>query len=82
MWNSLRIEPSSEKGLLHIIKNGESVKKFINTEIGDYMKYYDALYNAIQYNKPVPVSPIEAMQVIEVIEAILKSNTEKKVIYL
>lgn len=76
------IEPASEKGLLHVIKNGTSVKEFISTETGDYMKYYDGMYEAIQNNKPVPVSPIEAMQVIQVIEAIMQSNSEKKVIHL
>lgn len=76
------IEPATEKGLLHFLKNGESHKEFISTEKGDYMKYYDGVYKAIKNNKNLPVSATEATQVIEIIEACNKSNSEKKIIQL
>ena len=76
------IEPDSEKGLLHVIKNGKSFKESIPTEQGNYMLYYDGVYNAVRNNKSLPVSGKEALQVIKVIEAAIKSNNEKKVIEL
>jgi len=76
------VEPESEKGLLHIIKNGESIKELIPTEKGDYMAYYEGIYNAIRNNKPLPVTAEEATNVIRIIEASIKSNNLKRVIDL
>ena len=76
------IEPENEKGLLHTEKDGNIVKEYIPTLKGDYMAYYDGIYEAIRNNKEVPVEAKDAMQVIKVIEAALKSNKERKVIDL
>ncbi len=76
------IEPDSEKGLLHIMKDGKSHKELITSEKGNYMAYYDAIYETIRKNKPLPVTPHEAMQVIQIIEAAIKSDTEKRIIEL
>lgn len=76
------IEPESEKGLLHILKKSKSHKEFITTEKGNYMAYYDGIYNAIKHSKSLPVSAVEATQVIEIIEACIKSDSEKRVIKL
>ncbi|WP_179021058.1 Gfo/Idh/MocA family oxidoreductase [Winogradskyella forsetii] len=80
--NNWGVEPESEKGLLHIMKDGRSYKQSVNTEIGDYMTYYDGISEAILNNKPLPVSANEAKQVIQIIEAAIKSNLEKRVIEL
>jgi len=76
------IEPDSERGLLHIMKNGKSEKKIVTTEKGNYMDYFDGIYNAIRNDDPVPVSANEGKLVIEVIEAAIQSDNEKKVIEL
>lgn len=76
------IEPASEKGLLHILKNGDSYKELVSTEKGNYMEYYEGIYQAIKNKKEVPVSATEAMQVIEIIEACNKSNSEKRIIQI
>lgn len=76
------IEPDSERGLLHIMKDGKSQKKFIPSEIGNYMEYYDGIYDSIRKNTPLPVTANEAMQVIKIIEAAIKSNKEKRIIEL
>mgnify|MGYP003631152510 FL=1 len=76
------LEPLSEKGLLHTIIDGKIVKKQITSEKGDYMYYYNAIFETLRNNKPVPVSGKEAMQVIQVIEAAIQSDSEKKVIHL
>lgn len=74
------VEPDSEQGLLHIMKDGKSHKNFVSSEIGDYMAYYNGIYEAIRHKKPLPVTAEEGAQVIRVIEAALKSNIEKQVI--
>lgn len=73
------IEPDTERGLLHVMRNQKSVKELITTEKGNYMEYFDGMYDAIRNDKPVPVSAKEGKQVIEVIEAAIQSNKDKKV---
>ena len=75
-------EPNNEKGILHTEKDGKITKEHIPTLKGNYMVYYDGMYDAIRNNKPVPVTAEDGKKVIEIIEAALKSNSEKKVINL
>ncbi|MFG6685774.1 Gfo/Idh/MocA family oxidoreductase [Mariniflexile sp. HNIBRBA6329] len=75
-------EPATEKGLLHTEKNGQIIKEHIPSLKGDYMAYYDGIYEAIKHNKPVPVTAEDGMLVIRVIEAALKSNSERKIVTL
>lgn len=76
------IEPESEKGILHTLKNDQFYKEFVNSKPGNYMEYYNGISEAILNNKPLPVTAIEAMQVIQIIEAAVQSNQEKRVIEL
>ncbi|WP_400077552.1 Gfo/Idh/MocA family oxidoreductase [Winogradskyella sp. R77965] len=71
-------EPKAEEGLLHTGKNGEIVRERVTSLNGNYMEYYDGIYDAIRHNKAVPVSGNEGMNVIKVIEAAIKSNTKKR----
>lgn len=80
--NDWGIEPDSEKGLLHTEKNGIIIKEYIPSLKGDYMEYYDGIYEAIRNNTSVPVSGTEGMNVIKVIETAIKSNREKRVVGL
>lgn len=75
-------EPDQEQGLLHVIKNGESVKEVIPAEQGNYIAYYNGVYDAIANNKALPVTAEEATDVIKIIEASIKSNLEKRVVVL
>ncbi|MCB0475785.1 MAG: Gfo/Idh/MocA family oxidoreductase [Flavobacteriaceae bacterium] len=76
------VEPDCESGLLHTEKNGHIVKEYIPTFTGNYMNYYNAVYDAIRNNGPVPVSAEDGMLVIKLIEAALQSNRERCVINL
>ncbi len=76
------IEPHDEKGLLHTEIDGKIIREHIPSLNGNYMEYYDGIYDAIRNNKSVPVSGTEGMNVIKVIEAAIKSNKEKKRINL
>lgn len=73
-------ESDKDKGLLNTEIGGKIVKEYIPTLKGNYMEYYDGIYEALRNNKQVPVSAEEGMNVIKIIEAALKSNQERKVI--
>tara|TARA_R110002050_G_scaffold53118_2_gene120838 strand:- start:78820 stop:79863 length:1044 start_codon:yes stop_codon:yes gene_type:complete len=75
-------ESDNDKGLLHTQKDGKIIKEYIVSLKGNYMEYYDSIYDAIRNKKIVPVTAIEGMRVIKIIEAALKSNIERKVIDL
>ena len=70
-------EPESQKGLLHTEKDGEIIRKYIQSEQGNYNEFYDGIYEAIRNNKPLPVNPEESVNVIKIIEAAYKSNQTK-----
>ena len=74
------IEPESEQGLLHTEKDGRIIHEKISTEKGDYMGYYEALYQSLVHGKPLAVKPDESIEVINVIEKAFESNRLKKVI--
>lgn len=76
------IESEKEMGLLNVIVEGKNINKKIPTLNGNYGEYYDQMYHAITNNKTVPVSGEDALQVIQIIEAAIKSNIEKRVIEL
>ncbi len=76
------IEPASEKGLLHVERDGQEYREYIETLKGDYNDYFKLVYEAIRFNKAVPVSAGEGMNVIRVIEAAFESNATRKVVAL
>lgn len=73
-------EPESESGLLHTEINGKTVREKVATLKGNYFEYYDAVYNAIINNKPMPVTADDGIRVMKIIEAAVKSSKEKRVI--
>jgi predicted dehydrogenase len=74
------VEPASEYGLLHTEKDGVIIKERVPSEVGNYLDYYDGVYNAIRKGAPMPVTCHEATDVMRIIEAAVKSSNEKKVI--
>lgn len=76
------VEPESAKGLLHTMKNGKISRELIPSLPGNYMEYYDGIYEALRNGKPVPVTGTDGMNVIKVIEAAMESNNTRKVIAL
>ncbi len=75
-------ESTNEKGFLHTEKDGKIIKEHITSLKGNYMIYYDAIFNAIRFNKTVPITGYEGLNVIKIIEAILKSNHLNKKVTL
>ncbi|MDO1514820.1 Gfo/Idh/MocA family oxidoreductase [Maribacter confluentis] len=76
------IEPENEMGLLHAEIDGYENRIKVPTLAGNYMQYFDGVVDAIRNDKTLPVTGEEAALVIEVIEACLASNKEKRVIAL
>ncbi|CAN5269368.1 Gfo/Idh/MocA family oxidoreductase [soil metagenome] len=54
----------------------------IETEPGSYMDFYNNVYEAIQQKKDLLVKPEEAMYGIQIIEAAIESNKQKKQVQL
>jgi predicted dehydrogenase len=71
-------EPISLEGLLHTELNGETVRKNIPTERGDYGKFYALLFEALRKGTALPVTAQEGRNVIALIESALQSTAEKK----
>jgi scyllo-inositol 2-dehydrogenase (NADP+) len=74
------IEPETEKGLLHSLKNNEIARELLTPPQGNYMDYFDQLYTAIRFNGSLPVTAIEGLEVIKVIETAIESNKEGRVV--
>ncbi len=75
-------EPETERGLLHTEKEGTIVREYIPSLRGNYMDYYDNIFDAIRNNMPVPVTAEDGLNVIRTIELAFKSSKEKKVVEL
>jgi predicted dehydrogenase len=74
------VEPENQKGLLHTEKDGKVVREYIPSLKGNYGEYYDAMYEAIRNNKPLPVTAEDGRNVIRIIEGAYQSNKEKKTV--
>lgn len=76
------IESKNAWGTLNTEKAGEPYKGQIETLPGNYLAYYDNIYNVLVHNKELIVKPEEAINVIKIIEAAFKSSqTGKKVTF-
>jgi predicted dehydrogenase len=74
------IESTEHKGLLHTEVNGKIIKQLEETEAGDYTAYYEGIFQALRYGKPLPVTSSEAYNVMQVIEAAYESVQSKKIV--
>lgn len=78
-WGS---EPEQEQGLLNRVKDGKTTREQIPTLPGNYLSFYESMYQAIVKDAAVPVSAQEGVNVMRIIEAAVKSSQEKRVIDL
>lgn len=69
-------------GTLYTITDKGVVQEKITTEIGNYGKYYDNIYQTIKYGADLLVKPEEAVDVLRIVEAAQDSNNQKKRIKL
>jgi predicted dehydrogenase len=75
-------ESLDKKGLLHTEINGEIIKEHIPTLQGNYYDFFDGVYNSITQNAMEPVTAQDGVHVMQIIEAAIQSNAQKKAIDL
>jgi scyllo-inositol 2-dehydrogenase (NADP+) len=69
-------------GKLNTTLNGQHFEGNIETTPGNYPAFYQNLFNAIRNGEELAVKPVEARQVIQLIEASIESHRLKKAIKL
>ena len=73
-------EPAGEQGLLNILSDGNTLRQYIVSEKGNYMEFYEGLYQAILHNATPPVTGKDGLNVMKIIEAVLASDKAKTVV--
>jgi predicted dehydrogenase len=73
-------EPASANGRLNIDDNGETKLITVTSLQGNYMEFYEGLYNAIVDQKELPVPATDGLNTMRLIDAVLESDKTKKVI--
>jgi scyllo-inositol 2-dehydrogenase (NADP+) len=76
------LEPATAYGTLHCEQNDVFKISQVPSERGHYGMYYEGIYQALQYGKPLPVTAQEGREVIRIIEAALTSSQLGKMIAL
>ena len=75
-------EPKEHYGLLNTQLHGLHVQGTVETLPGNYNFYYQNIYEAIREGKSLAVKPEESMLGIQIIEAAMQSQAEKRTITL
>jgi len=73
-------EPESIWGNLNIEKDGQTIIREVESEIGVYRAYYSNIYNVITDGEELIVKPQEARNTIRIIELAIQSNREKRTV--
>ena len=63
-------------------KDGEEIEELVETVAGNYNIFYENVFNAIRKGADLLVKPEETAEVLKILEACLKSNSEKRTIQL
>ncbi len=75
-------EESDNWGTLVYTEKEDYVEELVETIPGDYRIFYDNLFKAVRNDKELLVKPEEALQVLEILEACLLSDKEKRTILI
>lgn len=79
-WTKPLTQPD---GILNYLdENSESERILTSSEPGNYMNYYQEIYEHIVFGKPLPSPAEEIIQNMKIIEAALESSKEGKIIGL
>ncbi|WP_316830631.1 Gfo/Idh/MocA family oxidoreductase [Pedobacter aquatilis] len=64
------IEAAGKDGLLTTVdENGNRMEEIIPSETGSYLPLFDAVYNALTQNKPYPVTRVDVLTQLEILES-------------
>ncbi|MEG0928560.1 Gfo/Idh/MocA family oxidoreductase [Chryseobacterium sp.] len=70
-------------GILNYLnENSETIRTLTSSEAGNYMNYYQQIYEHIVFGYPLPSPGKEVIQNMKIIDASLKSTQEQKVVKL
>ncbi|MDR7208518.1 Gfo/Idh/MocA family oxidoreductase [Flavobacterium piscis] len=75
-------ESEELQGLLHAEIDGKPVREKIKTLQGNYLGFFDDVYDSIINNKIEPVTAQDGIKVMQIIEAAIASSIHKKIINL
>jgi predicted dehydrogenase len=75
-------EAETTCGKINTTYQGKPLEGLHPTIPGNYLAFYDNVYQAIRDNKPLQVKPVQARNVIRIIEAAYKSSREAQVVTL
>lgn len=75
-------EAPGYEGLLHTVIDDKTIKEKIPTLQGNYCDFFEGVYQSVINDKVEPVTAKEGLQVMQIIEAAIDSNTQGKVIVL
>ncbi|MER3464263.1 MAG: oxidoreductase [Chitinophagaceae bacterium] len=73
-------EPEGERGYLHTEKNGQVIKEYLISASGNYMAYFEGIYQSIRNAAPLPVPVEDGLNVIRIIEASCQSNLNRSAV--
>ncbi len=76
------IESEAEYGLLHMEKEGQNIKERVPSLQGNYMAFYEGVYQALVHGKDMPVAGEDGVRMMTILDAAYKSNAGRKVIIL
>lgn len=76
------IEPASQRGILNTLSSGKSLRVHYATLPGNYMAFFDNVYEVIASKAEAIVKPEQALLNIRIIEAARASDKEQKIILL
>ena len=68
------VEPEEARGILHTGSGEAARRRYVPTEAGDYMAYYDGIFRALREGGALPVTGREGLDVIRVLEAAERSQ--------
>ncbi|MFZ4059399.1 MAG: Gfo/Idh/MocA family oxidoreductase, partial [Ferruginibacter sp.] len=67
-------EPAALSGKLTLVKEKGFETSFLPTEKGNYMQFYNGIYEALTHQINPPVTAVAGIQVMQIIEAAIQSN--------
>lgn len=67
-------------GILALDENGETKKETVETFRGNYNMYFDVVAKSIRQQIAPPISPVENLLVIQILEAAYQSSDENRVV--
>jgi len=71
-------EPAAAWGILHSDVDGGTVSRPVETEVGDYRRYYAAVRDAVLGRAAAPVTAVEAWRVAKVLDWAAQSSEERR----